>query len=241
MAELRVASYNIHRCIGTDGQYQPDRIRQVLRSLDAQVVALQEVESGAHHGELLEYLVEGSDWQVIEGATLHRHSGRYGNAVLTSLAVLNERLLDVSFKQREPRGAIDLELALPGHQGDLRVIATHLGLRPGERRAQTRQLLDWMGPPQAGQTTLLMGDMNEWFLWGRPLHWLRAYFGATPAPPSFPSRWPWFALDRIWAYPRRQLIELEVMRTPLTRLASDHLPIIASLRLDRQAIQDHLF
>lgn len=233
MAELRVASYNIHRCIGTDGEYRPARIRQVLRELDAQVIALQEVESGAQHGELLDYLVEDSHWRVIEGTTLHRHSGRYGNAVLTSLPVLEERLLDLSFKQREPRGAIDLELDLHGHDGQLRIIATHLGLLPGERRVQTRQLLDWIGPPQSGQTTLLMGDMNEWFLWGRPLHWLRAYFGATPAAATFPSRWPLLALDRIWLYPRRQLMNLQVMRTPLTRRASDHLPVVASLRLDR--------
>jgi len=232
MSLLRVASYNIHRGIGSDGHYRPARIRQVLRRLDAQVIALQEVESGEQHGELLEYLVEDRDWRVIEGPTLQRHSGRYGNAVLTSLPLLNDQLLDLSFKQREPRGAIDLRLQHP--QRALRIIATHLGLLPGERRAQTRQLLDWIGPPQpaAKTTTLLLGDMNEWFLWGRPLHWLRAYFGATPAPATFPSRWPLLALDRIWLYPRRQLLHTQVLRTPLTRLASDHLPIIASLQLD---------
>lgn len=232
MGLLRVASYNIHRCIGSDGQYRPSRIRDVLRAMDAEVIALQEVETGEHHGELLDYLVEDSDWQAIEGPTLQRDSGRYGNVLLTARPVDNQYLLDLSFKQREPRGAIAIDIK--DQNNSLRVIATHLGLRPGERRAQTRQLLDWMGAPEAeGDTTsLLMGDLNEWFLRGRPLNWLRAHFGATPAPSTFPSRWPVFALDRIWVYPRHRLVKTEVMRTPLTRWASDHLPVVATLQLD---------
>ena len=94
MKLLRVASYNIHRCVGSDDQYQPARIRKVLRSLDAQVIALQEVETGEQHGELLDYLVEDSDWRAIEGPTLNRDSGRYGNVILTSLPVASSRLLD---------------------------------------------------------------------------------------------------------------------------------------------------
>lgn len=229
---LRVASYNIHRCLGTDGRYRPGRVRQVIRDLGAQVIALQEVETGHQHGELLEFLASDGDWQVVEGPTLERNTGRYGNAVLTSLPIIRHQARDLSVRKREPRAAIDLDLECQGRP--VRVIATHLGLRPGERRQQTRQLLDWMGPPDENRadTTLLMGDMNEWFLWGRPLRWLHSWFGATRAKPSFPSRYPLFALDRIWVYPGQQLVDIEVVRTPLARRASDHLPVVGSLQLE---------
>lgn len=229
---LRVASYNIHRCQGSDGQYRPDRIRQVIHELDAQVIALQEVETGRQHGELLEYLVGERDWNIIEGPTLERNTGRYGNAVLTSLPVISHRARDLSFGRREPRAAIDLELDSGGRP--IRLIATHLGLMPGERRHQTRQLLDWIGPPndRRDRITLLVGDLNEWFLWGRPLRWLKAWFGGMPARPSFPARWPLFALDRIWVHPGSQLLDIQVIRTPVARQASDHLPVVGTLKLD---------
>lgn len=229
MQALRIASYNIHRCVGSDGCYQPARIRDVLHELDAQVIALQEVESGRHHGELLEYLTTDSDWRCIEGITLERETGRYGNAILTALPVLNCQQLDLSYKEREPRGAIDLHVQ---HQAQrIRVIATHLGLLPDERRTQIRTLLDWIGAPQddIADVTLLLGDLNEWFLWGRPLRWLRAWFGATPAPATYPTRWPLFALDRIWANPRAPLRKVETHRSALARLASDHYPVTATL------------
>ena len=147
MSELRIASYNIHRCYGTDGQYQPARIRRVLHELDAQVIALQEVESRlipdsressqpvSNHGELLDLLTEGSSWRYIEGPTLVREAGRYGNAILTSLPIEKYELINLSYKNREPRGAIDISLNF--HKHSLRLIATHLGLLPSERRHQS--------------------------------------------------------------------------------------------------------
>lgn len=226
---MRIASYNIHRCIGADGSYDPGRIRQVLQQLEAQVIGLQEVETGPAHHELMQFLTSNPAWQYIDGPTLQLEQGSYGNALLTCLPVLAEYRLDLSYQQREPRGAIDVRLKT--EHGVLRVIATHLGLRPAERREQVQKLLRWIGPPRTDPalTTVLLGDLNEWFLWGRPLRWLHNYFGTTPSPATFHTRWPLLSLDRIWVYPGNHLQQIEILRTPQTRTASDHYPIVATL------------
>jgi endonuclease/exonuclease/phosphatase family metal-dependent hydrolase len=112
----------------------------------------------------------------------------------------------------------------------LRVIATHLGLRPSERREQVKRLLAAL-ERERPLPTVLTGDVNEWYLWGRPLRWLHRHFKRTPAPPTFPAWRPVFALDRLWTEPARLLAELRVHATPLARVASDHLPLIARLAL----------
>jgi endonuclease/exonuclease/phosphatase family metal-dependent hydrolase len=125
---LRLASYNIHRCIGSDGRYDPYRIREVLRALDADVVALQEVEVFRHDPAILDFLCEDRAWRPVHGITLSRDSGDYGNAMLSRLPVSQVRRQDLSFRGREPRGALHLRFDLDGIA--LRVIATHFGLRP---------------------------------------------------------------------------------------------------------------
>src|SRR4029079_146454 len=104
-------------------------------------------------------------------------SGQYGNAVLTRLPILTVRRVDLSVPGREPRGALDLELDAPGSV--LRIIATHLGLAPTERRQQIRRILASL-PKSRDDPVVLMGDLNEWFLWGRSLRWLRRHFGHAP-------------------------------------------------------------
>jgi endonuclease/exonuclease/phosphatase family metal-dependent hydrolase len=223
-ATLRVASYNIHLGIGSDGRFEPERIAAVLREIDADVVALQEVQLGPTPFDMLAFLRDATGCEAVAGPTLHGRHGQYGNAVLTRRPVLGVRQLDLSIAGREPRGALDLKLL--GRTGEVRFVATHLGLRPAERRAQIRRLLAECGKPRDG-VTVLLGDLNEWFLWGRPLRWLHRVFAATPAPATFPARRPLFALDRIWVHPRSLLRYLAVHATPLSRVASDHLPITA--------------
>lgn len=232
MKTLSIASYNIHRCYGTDGRYDPLRIRQVLHGLNAQVVALQEVELLHDAPELPDYLCENTAWQFIAGHTLTRNAGHYGNALLTALPVLSVRRIDLGVAGREPRGALDVMLEY--ERQPLRVIATHLGLRPRERRQQIKIILsklqyydEVLQPPVM---TVLMGDLNEWFLWGRPLRWLRKYFDPMPAPLSFPACCPIFSLDRIWVKPGNRVSGVKTLKNELTKKASDHLPIIAQLR-----------
>jgi endonuclease/exonuclease/phosphatase family metal-dependent hydrolase len=230
---LRLAAYNIHRCIGSDGRYDPFRIREVLRALDADVVALQEVEVFRHHPEFLEFLCEDSSWQPEHGVTLSRDSGDYGNAILTRLPVSEIKRQDLSFRGREARGALHLGFDLDGIA--LRVVATHFGLRPVERRAQAQAVADELdangAPADTPAVTALMGDFNEWFIWSRALRRLQGRFVPAPAPRTFPARWPLFALDRIWVTPGARDLTIEAVRTPLTRVASDHLPLLARMRL----------
>lgn len=222
---LRLATYNIHRCVGCDGHCDPDRILGVIREMQLDVLALQEVESCHYKGEeLLEYLGRETGMHSLAGPTLLRGTRSYGNALLSRMPVRDVRRLDLSFPGREPRGALDIDLELNG--SGLQLVATHLGLNPAERRVQVQQLLE-LFRGNGSNPAVLIGDLNEWFLWGRPLHWLQGLFGKTPAPATFPAKWPMFALDRIWVRPHRSLIRVEVHDTPLARQASDHLPLKA--------------
>jgi endonuclease/exonuclease/phosphatase family metal-dependent hydrolase len=223
---MTFATYNIHRCTGRDGRYDPERIIGVLRELDADVIALQEVNSRAHEGlELLNWFAKETKLRAIAGPTLLRHTEHYGNAVLTRCTEQEIRRVDLSQPGREPRGAIDLDLQCD--DGHLQVIATHLGLKPAERRVQVQRLLERFGTKHC----ILMGDLNEWFLWGRPLRWIKALFGDTPALPTFPAICPVFALDRIWIRPPGTLVRMDVHRSDLARRASDHLPLRAIIEL----------
>jgi endonuclease/exonuclease/phosphatase family metal-dependent hydrolase len=201
---LICATYNIHRCIGTDGQQDRHRLRAVIAALDAQILALQEVELLDGSPDVLEFLGAGAGYRAIFGRTMRHSAGQYGNALLTRLPLLATHQLDLSVPGEEPRGAI-------------RVLLQHIR-NPSD---------DWRA-----EVTLLMGDLNEWFLWGRPLRWLRRYFGSLPQPATFPARRPVFALDRIWVEPRELLVSVKTFRDAPARLASDHLPLLARLEAD---------
>jgi len=223
---LTVVTYNIHGAVGTDGRFDPQRVADVLREIDADVIALQEVPLGDSRREnVLAVLQQATGFHAVEGPALTLPHRRYGNAVLSRYPVVNTRTIDLSFGSREPRGALDADLDVHGHP--LRIVATHLGLRPAERRDQIRRLLQTFDTDK--MPVILMGDVNEWFVWGRCLRWLISHFEAVPTVRTFPSRWPLFALDRIWISPRHRLLRIEVHNTPLAKLASDHLPLIAHI------------
>ena len=225
---LGVVTYNIHACVGGDGRFDPERTVEVLKEIDADVVALQEVE---HHpvgdSDLLDYMASAVGLSAIAGPTLLRETRGYGNALLTRLPVLAVDRVDLSLPRREPRGALDVTVDWSGQA--MRVVATHLGLRPGERRAQIRRLLDLFESGFAGPGVLL-GDLNEWLLWGRPLSWLDRHFASSGHPRTYPARFPLFALDRIWVSPDTLLLSVKTHRSPLARMASDHLPLKAMLK-----------
>lgn len=223
---VTVASYNIHSSVGGDRRFAPGRVAEVLREIRADIVALQEVPlGGSDWPDVLQLLQEATGFHAVEGPTSCDPRRRYGNAVLSRYPILATRSIDLSFGRCEPRGALDADIDCHGHP--LRVIATHLGLRPSERRTQIRTLLQAFDTDR--MPVILLGDINEWFAWGRPLRMLVSHFEPVPAPATFPSRWPVFALDRIWISPRHRLVHVKVHATPLARVASDHLPLIAHI------------
>jgi endonuclease/exonuclease/phosphatase family metal-dependent hydrolase len=227
-----VVSYNIHQCVGIDGRRDVARIARVLAGLDTQLIGLQEVGTDFADGKKsgqMEYLAKATGLQAIAGHTIERQTGPFGNVLLTGWRVLDSRLLDLSVPGREPRGAIDADLLIEGQQ--VRVIVTHLGLSAAERRYQVRRLLETLSRGQ-NRFIILLGDINEWVLRSRPLRWLYARFGRPPAPRTFPSWFPLFALDRIWVLPREMLLGVYAHATPLTRIASDHLPVKGVLAID---------
>lgn len=225
---LRVATWNIHAGIGADGRYDASRIVDVLKEMRADIVALQEVASAEAHSDFLRDLEHATGYHVVAGLLRQRHGTDFGNAVLSRYPVKSVSHLDLAVGHYEPRGALDVCIDI-GVRPLLRVIATHLGLRPHERREQVRRILAKV-ERATPHPTLLMGDLNEWYLWGRPLRWLHSHFQHRPAAPrTFPSHRPVFALDRIWVSPAGALRRLGKHATPLARAASDHLPLIADI------------
>lgn len=228
---LRVVSYNIHRCVGMDGLKRPARIAQVLDDLDFDFAGLQEVESSDGAGTTMHQLAElahSTGSLAIAGATMFDPVGDYGNGLLVRGTARKVLRHDLSVARREPRGALDVTVEARGRNA--RVIVTHLGLGISERRAQISELLRIVSKP-AQLPTIVLGDFNEWFPWARGRRRLVDRFGSIPLPRTFPTRCPLFALDHVWVCPRRLLGRLSVVKTPLTRIASDHLPVLATLRL----------
>lgn len=227
--KVRVASYNVHGFVGTDGRRDVARIASILRDLEADVIALQEVvfsEGSAEQAQPVEILAELSGFHAVS-APIERHDGLlFGNAVLTKLPLASTRRICLAYPQREPRTALEVTLQTGGRP--LRMVATHLGLAPGERRFQVRKILEHVAGDEHS-VTVLLGDFNEWFLVGRPLRWLHARFGRGPAVRTFPSRWPLFALDRIWVHPRSALERFWAHGGRDARVASDHLPVVATI------------
>jgi endonuclease/exonuclease/phosphatase family metal-dependent hydrolase len=238
---VRVVTYNIHTCVGVDRRYDPGRIAAVLREIDADIACLQEVDARrgtGRHAEQWAYLGEATGCRIILGAGVRDQYGRFGNAILTRFPVLSARSIDLTVAGYEPRGAIDADLLF----GDrvLRVIATHFGLRAGERQLQANRLMAALGgmlPPhrREADVVLLMGDLNEWRGRSGAIRAFDRRLGPSAAERTFPSWMPVLALDRIYADGPAVLREVGVYRSPLARLASDHLPLVGSLCWDGHA------
>jgi endonuclease/exonuclease/phosphatase family metal-dependent hydrolase len=225
---LRIASYNIHGCLGTDGRVDVARVARVIIETGCDTVGLQEVDNqpGERHDSMqLDFLGSATRMEALAGHTLVRQQGHFGNALLTRRPVLTVRRHVLSFGSREPRGALDVDLDVAGRV--VRVLVTHLGLSPAERRFQVKKLLRLLHDIPPEQTVLVLGDINEWLPLGRPLRWLHGMLGEAPAERTFPSRFPLFALDRVWVRPRHILLAFGAHQSPAARLASDHLPVKA--------------
>ena len=215
---MRIASYNVHGCVGADGGRDPGRVADVILETGCDTIGVQEV----HQAEVL---AARTGFDLVEGARHTWHDRHVGNALLTRRKVLGVRHHEYGWTGCEPRSALDVELEVDGDP--VRVIVTHLGLKPVERRYQVGKILELVKHSPLDRRVLVLGDINEWLPLGRPLRWMHALLGHSPSERSFPSRWPLFALDRVWVRPRNALLVFGAHRSPLARLASDHLPVKA--------------
>jgi len=228
---LHVASYNVHRCIGLDGLHHPERVARVIRELGVDILGLQEVAlsmvslEGQHQ---IEYLARSSGLHVIAGPTKLRNRSRFGNALLTRFDIEEVRQIDLSLPGKRPRGALDVDLRCYGRS--VRVVVTHLGLGRAERGKQVARLLDIISEERDGPT-IIVGDMNEWIPGASSLRQLRASFNESPSLRTFPSRLPVLPLDRIFVWPHEAFVRAKVHMSSLSRIASDHLPIMGSVML----------
>lgn len=225
---LNIASYNVHSCVGTDLRCDVTRVAQVIREMKCDTVGLQEVFGRqAEHCDphQLEQLAQETGMSAVAGATLMLTGGHYGNALLTRRRVLAVQRHDLSFARCEPRGALEVDLEVGAHV--VRVLVTHLGLRPEERRVQVRQILEVLSVTPPDIPLVLAGDINEWLPISRPLRWLHRLLEQAPSARTFPVWLPMLALDRIWVRPRSALRGFRVHRSALARHASDHYPVKA--------------
>jgi endonuclease/exonuclease/phosphatase family metal-dependent hydrolase len=229
-----VATYNIHRCRGLDGRTNPARIASVIRAINPDIVALQEVigagPSSAGHAEELGALL-GMGW--VMAPTRHLRGSLFGNVVLSRHPILHHTHYDLSWKTCEPRSCQRVDIAI----GDdtLHLYNVHLGTAFLERRYQAGRLGTIVHDRRVGVPKLVLGDFNEWMrgLATRVLNErlesidLRAHLKRRR---TYPGVFPVLHLDHIYYEGRVEVVSLELPRTRLSLMASDHLPLVAELK-----------
>jgi endonuclease/exonuclease/phosphatase family metal-dependent hydrolase len=228
---IRVATYNVHACVGADGRHDPDRVAAVVAELDAGIVALQEFTypaSVAIETRMPVTLTMADAYECVLGPTRQSVTECFGNALLTRHRILEVHRVDLSTERREPRGAIAVTIDV--HGTIVHILATHLGLRVRERRFQVRQILDYLDSVRH-TLVVVLGDFNDWLPGRSVVHVLDDRLGQPPRPASFPVQWPLLSLDRIWVNPRHALRSIVTHATPTARLASDHFPVVADIDL----------
>jgi endonuclease/exonuclease/phosphatase family metal-dependent hydrolase len=246
---LRVMTYNIHGCVGADRRCEPERVAEVIRRFEPDVVALQEVDVGQGRSGGLDQARHIADLTNLSAhftSARETGGGRYGNAILTHhpYELRAEGILPV--RRGEVRAAQWLRLSLP--QGYLDVVNTHLSLHFLERLAQARALFsDDPSLPEAGREKapfaalsgtldhlILCGDFNSGAL--SPIYfWLQHRLldaqraGGRSARATWPARWPLLRLDHVWIGKGLSVAQVEVPRDRAIMAASDHLPIVVDL------------
>jgi endonuclease/exonuclease/phosphatase family metal-dependent hydrolase len=229
---LRVVTYNIHRGRGLDGRNRLGRIERVLREIDADIIALQEVLEAQ-----VPVLAAETGMVVVFGPTRAHAHGLYGNVCLSRVPLVGHHSYSLTCRPFGPRGCLRADLA-HHRAGPLHLFNVHLGLRAHERVRQVRLLEAILDRQRLVGPRILVGDFNEWFS-GRASQLLHAEFGhpcgRQRAVRTHPSMLPVFPLDRIYSDPVVRVVRVAVHRSRTALVASDHLPAYADLCLKRVA------
>jgi len=241
---IRVVTYNVHKCVGLDRRVRPARIAAVLRELDADVIALQEVVSvesdAAREAHQARFIAEELGYEFRIGENRKHRGGAYGNVVLSRLPVAHCHNYDITWRWQERRGAlrVDVRLDEPGAQV-LHLFNVHLGTAYVERRHQGRKLVSEsvLRDPRLQSPRVVLGDFNEWThgLASRLLsEELRSADVRTHLRTrrTYPGPLPLVHLDHIYYDPALTLERLTLHRSRLALVASDHLPLVADFRLN---------
>ena len=235
---LRIATYNVHRCRGLDGRTRPDRIAAVISATDADVVALQEVVgAGPHGGGHAEELgaMLGMGWVMAPARQLRGHS--FGNAVLSRFPIAQHLEHDLSWKTCEERRMQRVDVA--AHGCTLHLYNVHLGTALLERRHQAQRLATIVSDRHVTGPKLVLGDFNEWMrglatsLLSQKLNSvdLRDFLPRKRTQRTYPGLFPVLHLDHIYYAGKLEIVGIELPRTRLSLVASDHLPIVADVKI----------
>src|SRR5262249_42749410 len=132
---VRIATYNIHKGRGLDRRVNLQRVLEILRRINADVIGVQEI-----YEEQARYLAQELRMRLVTGTPVRRREGPCGNAILTRLALLGVATFDLSVEAREARGGIRADLDFQSRT--LQVLNVHLGLGQRERATQVQWLVE---------------------------------------------------------------------------------------------------
>jgi len=241
---VRILTYNVHRCVGVDRRLDVDRISAVIAEHEPDIVCLQELDVGrARTGgvDQAQAIADRLSMSVRFHAAMRIEAEEYGDAILTrwpEQLIRSGALPTIKgIPGLEPRGALWVRIAIEGVA--LNVINTHLGLVPREQQLQAAALVgkDWAGHPECNATTLLVGDFNATSI-TRPYRTIAAkmedcqrQLGLSPSVKTFPSGFAAIRIDHVFVTPDVRVTGVKAPFSPLTRMASDHLPLVVDFEV----------
>jgi len=219
---LRIMTWNVHGTFNLNPDFDVDGVCKIIEKWTPDIVALQEIDSRGHRGDVFGKLAESVGEHRVEAHSIIAADGYYGQALLSRWPFASEpEVSDVSFRKREPRRVISACVTCPG--GDVKIIATHLGLSVHERYTQAQTIAGLIDD----RKTIVLGDFNDW-LWVKSVRRvLASYCPVRTRLRTFPSRWPLLRLDRIYATPDATMAKAWTDRE--AAVLSDHLPVIAEV------------
>jgi endonuclease/exonuclease/phosphatase family metal-dependent hydrolase len=232
MKTIKVASYNIRKSVGTDRRRQPDRILRILTEIDADIVALQEVDRrfGTRIATLSpELIVDATQYMPVRYGIREASLGWHGNAILVRKGTEVVSQHRIELPAFEPRGAVLADVRFNGDV--IRVVGMHLGLLGRWRERQARAVIEHLEQVDGEHPTVIMGDLNQWNIEGGCLDPFAIDHTVVAPGPSFHSRRPMLPLDRIILSRDFTVEAMGVHQSQLARTGSDHLPVWASLTL----------